>query len=104
MYVVRTLVRYGADLHGLDGWNRTPLHLAARRGNLWFARFLLKKGAIGDLTWRDAQGRTPYDLAAANTHRPSAQKLLHVLSGGGKKKKKAGRIGEGGGEIGRAHV
>jgi truncated hemoglobin YjbI len=56
--VVRLLVRAGADVHADDGVKRTtPLHMAARRGNVGIAEALLDCGARIDA--RDSLGETP---------------------------------------------
>lgn len=56
--VVRTLVRAGADVNANDGVKHcTPLHMAARRGNLEIAEALLDCG--GNIEARDSVGDTP---------------------------------------------
>jgi hypothetical protein len=55
---VRTLAHAGADINAADGVKRcTPLHMAARRGNLPIAEALLDCGA--NIEARDSAGDTP---------------------------------------------
>jgi ankyrin repeat protein len=56
--VVRALARNGAKVNANDGVKHcTPLHMAARRGNLRIAEALLDCGA--DIDARDSLGDTP---------------------------------------------
>lgn len=56
--MIRTLVRAGASVHVRDQHKGyTPLHLAARRGNVGIGEALIECGA--DLEARDAAGETP---------------------------------------------
>ncbi|XP_045768886.1 NF-kappa-B inhibitor cactus [Maniola jurtina] len=69
--LLQMLVFYGADINareGLAGW--TPLHVAARRGDVALARFLLERcgGVAKDA--RDYAGRTARRLAAKNRAAP----------------------------------
>lgn len=61
--VVRALVRAGAQVDhcGAGVMRTTPLHMAARRGNLAVARALVDCGA--SLRARDKKGATPLDRA-----------------------------------------
>ena len=93
-HVVRCLVEHGADVNGADGVKRcTPLHMAARRGNVEIADALLQCGA--DLEARDSLGETPLrravncdkpDVAAlflkwgANVHSLGSKNLTPVLA------------------------
>ena len=52
---------------------RTPLHLAARRGNLKAAARLMESGA--SLTAEDGEGKTPQHVAAEAGHSALASKL-----------------------------
>jgi len=60
--VVRALVSAGAHVNACDGVTRaTPLHMAARRGNVTVAKALLLCGA--DIAARDYRGVTPLQRA-----------------------------------------
>ncbi len=72
--IVRALVRAGADANAAKGVKRcTPLHMAARRGNVELAEALLECGAR--LNARDSQGDTPLQRAL-NCHKPEVVRLL----------------------------
>jgi truncated hemoglobin YjbI len=56
--VVHLLIEHGADVNWASGPGRcTPLHMAARRGNVGLARVLLEAGA--DPECQDSKGETP---------------------------------------------
>jgi truncated hemoglobin YjbI len=72
--IVRTLIRHGADVNACKNVKRcTPLHMAARRGNLQIAEALLDAGA--DLEARDSHGDTPLQRAL-NCRKPLMAELL----------------------------
>jgi truncated hemoglobin YjbI len=72
--VVRTLVRGGADVNADDGVKHcTPLHMAARRGNLEIAEALLDCG--GSIDARDSIGDTPL-RRAVNCNKVGLASLL----------------------------
>jgi truncated hemoglobin YjbI len=85
--VVRTLVRAGADVNAGDGVKHcTPLHMAARRGNLEVAEALL--GCGGNIEARDSVSDTPL-RRAVNCNQVGLASLLlargaDVLSTGSK--------------------
>lgn len=85
--VVRALVHAGADVNAHDGVKHcTPLHMAARRGNLEIAEALLGCGA--KLEARDSVGDTPL-RRAVNCNKVALASLLlgrgaDVLSVGSK--------------------
>ncbi len=62
------LIKKGADPNARDVDRLTPLHWAAWLGRTLSARILLKNGARTGL--KDAEGRTPLDLARQNGHQP----------------------------------
>lgn len=59
--IIKLLLEYGAEVNALDGARRTPLHLAARRGNEETARILIRRGA--DIDAKDHKGITPLRYA-----------------------------------------
>jgi len=72
--VVRPLIRRGPDVNTPRGPEaQTPIHMAARRGNLAIARVLLDGGA--DLEARDKKGETPL-RRAVNCGHPEFVSLL----------------------------
>lgn len=73
--IVRTLVSHGADVNARDNVKRcTPLHMAARRGNLEIAEALLDCGA--DIEARDTRGDTPLQRAVNCRKSRMAELLL----------------------------
>ncbi len=72
--LVLTLVSRGADVNAAKNVKRcTPLHMAARRGNLEIAEALLDCGA--DIEARDSRGDTPLQRAL-NCRKPRMAELL----------------------------
>jgi hemoglobin len=70
------LIRAGADVNASGGVKHcTPLHMAARRGNVEVAAALLDCGAQIDA--RDSQGVTPLQRAL-NCRKPAVTALLRV--------------------------
>lgn len=55
--LARRLLKAGADVNARDHIRRTPLHLAARTGNVPLGRLLLQEGA--DVNAQDHEGSTP---------------------------------------------
>jgi len=79
--VVRALVRAGADVNACDGAKRcTPLHMAARRGNVEIAEALLDCGANIDA--RDRGGDTPL-RRALNCRKPAIASFLRAHNASG---------------------
>ena len=71
---VRELLNLGHDVNTVDAdGDRTPLHWAAARGHRECIDLLLKAGA--DKTARDAEGRTPSELAV-DCDRPAIRDLI----------------------------
>jgi truncated hemoglobin YjbI len=74
--VVRALVRAGANVNASDGVKRcTPLHMAARRGNVEIAKAVLDCGA--NIEARDKSGDTPL-RRAMNCRKPGVAALLRA--------------------------
>jgi len=72
--IVRILVDAGADVNASGGVQRcTPLHMAARRGNVSIARALLDCGA--NIAAQDRHGDTPL-RRALNCKKPEVAELL----------------------------
>jgi hemoglobin len=72
--VIRVLVRAGAKVDAADGVQRcTPLHMAARRGNVSAAKALLECGANPKA--RDKRGDTPLQRAL-NCRKPEVAAIL----------------------------
>ena len=85
--VVRALVRAGANVDANDGVKHcTPLHMAARRGNVEVAEALLDCGA--DIEARDSLGETPL-RRAVNCNKTAVASLL--LARGADKHSKGSR-------------
>lgn len=63
---VAEVLRRGANVDGPTSDGRTPLMLAAERGDVRFATMLLEKGASASR--RDANGRTALDIARVAGH------------------------------------
>lgn len=63
--MVRALLQYGANPNGRDGDGLTPLHYAARSGNLAVVEMLVNRGAKIDAVIEDGEGEdvTPLHLA-----------------------------------------
>lgn len=67
-------IRWGSDLSQPDERGDTPLHVAARAGQVATVRELASHGARLDA--RDAQGRTPLELALIHGKTQAAAALL----------------------------
>jgi ankyrin repeat protein len=59
------LLQNGADVNAKNKSGRTPLHIAAQKGNTELVRLLLASGA--NKTAKDNLGMTPYDFAEGNS-------------------------------------
>ena len=67
------LLAKGAQVNAKTKDGKTPLMVAADKGNAEVAQALLAKGA--DATLKDAKGKTALDMAA-DAHQASAGELL----------------------------
>lgn len=65
LQVLRKLIEYGADINATSADTQwTALHYACREGQLDMISFLIASGAL--LNERDAEGNTPYLIAASS--------------------------------------
>ena len=60
------LIKKGANIEAKDKYEKTPLHLAAKRGHKHIVALLISKGA--QIEAKDERGRTPLYLAAEKGH------------------------------------
>jgi ankyrin repeat protein len=89
---VQLALEHGARLDAVTDTGQTVLHLAAAQRGVEFISVLLQRGA--DPAARDAQGRTPLDVAMGQgggrgrpaTARPDVAALLRRLSTDAEKK------------------
>jgi len=65
----------GADVESKDGYERTPLSLAAWNGHLEAVKFLLKE-ARADVQSKDEDGWTPLSWAAKEGHLETVKFLV----------------------------
>ena len=72
--LVMFLVEQGADLHARNCINRTPLHVAAGRGQLDTVNYLLNQGA--DINSRDQCGFSALTVAIEGCHAAIAEALI----------------------------
>lgn len=63
--VIEFLLRKGADINELNGFDETPLHLACRNRQNAMVELLLSHGAKPSLSKRDSSGATPLHFAAS---------------------------------------
>jgi len=72
---IQAMIKDSPDLiKAKDSSGKTPLHLAAARGQVMVATFLLEHSADREAT--DISGQTPLSEAAANGHRTMVELLL----------------------------
>jgi len=64
--IAERLLASKADVHAADQAGLTPLHVAAKAGNLRLVRLVLRHGAKRDA--KDGEGRTPKQLAEAGQY------------------------------------
>lgn len=75
--LIRLLCQAGANIHGLDEKGYTPLHLAAKQGDVALARVLIAAGET--FTWSpQANKETPLALAVYYDQIPMVQFLLKL--------------------------
>ena len=71
--ISKMLVEAGAEVNVIQASHMTPLHAAAKNGNIEMLILLLEKGALVDI--KNDQGKTASDLAFEKGHREIAQIL-----------------------------
>ena len=75
--LVKLLIDHGADVNRHDGLEKeTPLHYAAKYGNVELAKLLLK--AKADPTAKEFHGKTPLELAKERNHHDVVKLLESV--------------------------
>lgn len=71
--IAKMLVEAGAEVNVIQASQMTPLHAAAKNGNIEMLILLLEKGALVDI--KNDQGKTASDLAFEKGHQEIAQIL-----------------------------
>ena len=74
------LIKYGANIEQQDGAGRTPLHLAAQRGESTTAKWLILNKANLEARTDDRYERTPLHIAVHCGHLETARVLLDAGS------------------------
>ena len=72
--VAMTLTLFGFDIEARDNYERTPLHNAARIGDIESIQYLLSRNA--SINTRDAYGQTPLALAVLHSSSSATVRLL----------------------------
>ena len=73
VFMVKDAINNGSDLNETDEDGITPLHVAAKNGNLEIAKLLINYGA--DKNLRDNNGTLPIEFAKNNNH----QEIIELL-------------------------
>ena len=71
--VAELLILAKAEVNDFDAWGMSPLHIAAKEGNIDVVRCLVQYKAL--LNPKDGLGRTPLHLASQNGHLEVVQEL-----------------------------
>ena len=81
--IAELLLSHGADVNAKGNDGQTPLHFAARQGQLQAVEWLVKRGA--DVNARDAKGKTPLGLLRGRRGRLDRKDVAAPLQQSGAK-------------------
>jgi ankyrin repeat protein len=81
--IAELLLSHGADVNAKGSDGQTPLHFAARQGQLQAVQWLVKRGA--DVNARDAKGKTPLGLLLGRRGRLDRKDVAALLQQSGAK-------------------
>jgi ankyrin repeat protein len=72
---VKKALQTGADINSRDYFGKTPLILAASRGDFELVSLLFKFGAAATMNFKDRYGKSALDYAKENGH----EKIVIIL-------------------------